>query len=99
LNRGTHFLAQAMDGDPAPPIASPKTFRRQDRSISFGPRPSQAKITSSLSVRLVIFVSATEQRLFGPHFLSISTVLDGLEASVVLTQLNEQDQTSSALLS
>jgi len=28
-----------MAGDPAPPIAEPGTFRRQDRSISFGPRP------------------------------------------------------------
>jgi hypothetical protein len=27
--------------DPGPPIAEPRTCRRQDRSISFGPRPSR----------------------------------------------------------
>jgi hypothetical protein len=58
LNRGTHFRARATDGDPAPPIASPKTFRRQDRSISFGPRPSRVMIQSSLYIRLAIFASA-----------------------------------------
>src|SRR5271156_3639425 len=39
-HHGTHFSARAMAGDPAPPIAEPRTFQRQDRSISFGLRPS-----------------------------------------------------------
>jgi hypothetical protein len=37
----TRSLLQAMGGDPAPPIAAPRTFRRRDRSISFGFRPSR----------------------------------------------------------
>jgi hypothetical protein len=36
-----HFPARTMAGDPCPPIAEQGTFPPQDRSISFGLRPSE----------------------------------------------------------
>jgi predicted Zn-ribbon and HTH transcriptional regulator len=41
LRLGTRLRALVTVCDPAPPIAEPKTFPRQDRSISFDLRPSE----------------------------------------------------------
>jgi hypothetical protein len=40
-HRETRFPVRARAGDPVPPFAELRTFRRQDRSVSFGPRPSR----------------------------------------------------------
>ena len=39
--RGTRFPVRVMAGDPDPLVAEPGTFRRQDKLISFDPRPSE----------------------------------------------------------